>query len=189
MVIYDFCSVKIFTLESLTSERVTQLCNARCDRRKRENGIYYRLIWIILSFVWIGKWINPHRTIAQWREGMKWKRSKKIKIASGSISSGTFGSKTFICLLRLGTLQFSHDDFNSFSKLLNLRSPHFPNFESWVVNFWLRLNNLEKKIAYWRSLSFGHIRQFTREFLPITGLVQFQESFNLYYSSYRCQVD
>lgn len=34
-----------------TFKRVAQLCEG--------SKIYYRLIWIILSFPWIGKWINP----------------------------------------------------------------------------------------------------------------------------------
>lgn len=39
------------------------------------------LIWIILSFVWIGKWINPNRTI-EWKKlyvdvSMIWKKGKR----------------------------------------------------------------------------------------------------------------
>lgn len=40
-----------------------------CIKRNKKK-IYYRLIWIISQFVWIGKWINPNRTME-----MEWKNS------------------------------------------------------------------------------------------------------------------
>lgn len=38
--------------------------------------IYYRLIWIISSFVWIGEWINPQSAIVQW---MKRKKTEVVE--------------------------------------------------------------------------------------------------------------
>lgn len=80
-------------------------------------------------------------------------------------------------------------------------SIHFLSYSIWVLHipqlwvlwtFWLRLNNLERNIAIEGSsfLSFGHIREFSREFgLHVTAWSNFKENSNLYYIFNRRQVD
>lgn len=75
--VHSETSPRCYTLDLFLIVRLNVLENSHLSRRyslaatfergfqlyqERERKIYYRLIWIIPSFVWIGKWINPQST-------------------------------------------------------------------------------------------------------------------------------
>lgn len=125
-----------------TFKRVAQLCEG--------SKIYYRMIWIILSFLWIGKWINPLGTSA-YNEG------EKQKYCFGAPQSHSVGFTAW-------SAPISQDDFNSFTNLLNLPHPQsslvlpFQTGNISRVSFWTFwlgwLNEMKQILNYprlWRE--------------------------------------
>lgn len=124
-----------------TFKRVAQLCEG--------SKIYYRMIWIILSFLWIGKWINPLGTGAH-------NEVEKRKYCFGAPQSHSFSFTAW-------SAPISQDDFNSFTKLTQFASSAvfsrlLPSADTGNISrvsfwtFWLGWLNEMKQILNYRRL-------------------------------------
>ena len=117
------------------SENTFWACTTQLYERSE---IYYRLIWIILSFLWIGKWINLHGTNVAQQHG---RRSKKTEW--NNISGPLALLKFFYCVI---CSNFPKTISIRSRNLLNLLHPHFLlSFVPLPCTFWLRwLNNMNE---------------------------------------------